>query len=150
MLPKWKDCCQLMLTKILSDRKNLIIQLPWLFWLMVVLVLSFIPGDQLPEVKIEWLEIDTVVHIGMYLGLSFLMLIGFFHVKNELFRIQVLYSVVICIMIGFLVELIQGYYIPNRFFSWRDVVANGLGSILGFLIFAIYRKKDMNLVRFLK
>ena len=126
------------------------IQLPWLVWLIMVVVLSLIPGDQLPDFKIEWFEIDTIVHVIMYLGLSFLMLIGFYHIKNELFSIQVLYIIVIGLSIGLGIELVQGNFIENRFFSWRDVIANGIGTCLGYLIFRLYRKKDMNLVRFLQ
>ena len=112
-------------------------------------MLSFVPGDRLPEVKFEWFEIDTVVHLIMYAVLSFLMLIGFFHVKNELFLIQVLYIIVVCILIGLGVEYVQGNYIENRFFSWRDVVANSVGATVGYFGFRYYRKKDVNLVRFL-
>jgi len=133
-----------------SVKKTIIIQLPWLLWLIVIAVLSFIPGDRLPDLEFEWFKVDTFIHVIMYLVLIFFMQVAFFYDKNELFFIQVLYSIVICLLIGYGIELIQGHYIKNRFFSWSDVISNGTGAILGSLAFRYYRKKDINLVRFLK
>ncbi len=108
------------------------------------------PGNNLPEIKFNWFEIDTLVHVCMYFGLSFLMLIGFFHIKNELFFKLGLYIIVVCISIGLGIELLQGSVIPLRFFSWKDIVANSIGTIFGLLLFLYYRKKEFNMVRFLQ
>ncbi len=115
--------------------------MPWLVWLLAIFILSLLPGDQLPELKFDWFEIDTAVHIVMYFVLVFLMLVGFFKIKNELFPSQVLYIIVIGLIIGLAIEFIQGHFISNRFFSWKDVMANSIGGCAGYFIFSICKKK---------
>lgn len=86
----------------------------------------------------------------MYALLSFLMLIGFFHQKNEPFSKQVLYIIVSCVIIGFVIEILQGTIIVKRYFSWTDICSNTIGTLIGYLAFRIYKKKELNLVRFLQ
>lgn len=86
----------------------------------------------------------------MYLVLTFLMLIGFFHQKNELSAKLALYIVVAAILAGLLIEYLQGSYIFQRYFSWGDFIANSVGSFAGYLAYMMYKKKELNLVRFLQ
>ncbi len=130
--------------------RNYKLHLPWVLCLGIILILSLTPGDQLPIVDFEWFKLDTAVHIMMYAVLSFLMLIGFFHQKNELLKIQSLLVCVSVVLIGLIIEFLQGNYIPKRYFSWEDVIANSIGTIIGFLIQLVYIKKELNLVRFLQ
>ncbi|MFD1553792.1 hypothetical protein DNU06_09615 [Putridiphycobacter roseus] len=123
--------------------KSNLTHLPWVIWLVVISFLSLLPGDRLPEIKFEWFKIDTMVHIIMYTVLSFLMLFGFCFKKNEPFRRKALYIVVVCIIFGFGIEIIQGSLIRNRFFSWKDFIANNLGVFTGMLIYYYYNKKEI-------
>lgn len=124
--------------------------MPGLTWLCIICVLSLTPGDQLPIIEFNLFKIDTVVHIIMYLLLSLLMLIGFFHQKNELNSTWTVCIVVSAIIIGLFIEILQGKFIPKRFFSWDDVLANSIGALIGYWTYKWYKKKELNLVRFLQ
>ena len=124
--------------------------MPWAIWLGIILVLSLTPGDRLPEIDFDWFKIDTAFHIAMYAVLCFLMLIGFFHQKNELFIVQSLFICVSTALIGLMIEFLQGHFIVKRYFSWGDVIANLIGTIIGYLAYTVYNKKELNWVRFLQ
>lgn len=130
--------------------KRLKLHLPWLIWTGIIAVLSLTPGNRLPVFDFEWFSIDTAVHIIMYLVLCFLALIGFYHQKNELSGKVVLYIIVSVIAFGLFIEFLQGNFIYRRFFSWEDFVANSAGAIVGWVAFIGYKKKELNLVRFLQ
>lgn len=38
---------------------------------------------------------------------------------------------------GFLLELVQYTFFPNRYFEWIDALANVLGVIIGFMVFKL-------------
>lgn len=112
--------------------------------------LSLTPGDKLPNITFDLFRIDTAAHILMYLFLVFLMLLGFFHQNNELNRFWVVGIVVYVMLVGLLIEVAQGSMVSNRFFGWDDIVANSVGTFIGLLCYAGYKKKELNLVRFLQ
>lgn len=116
----------------------------------MIAILSLTPGNQLPVFEFEWFRIDTAVHVVMYLMLTILILIGFFHQKNELSANCVLYIIVGSILFGLCIEILQGEFIFQRYFSWGDSIANAIGTIAGYLAYLIYKKKELNLVRFLQ
>ncbi|MFK8039146.1 MAG: VanZ family protein [Crocinitomicaceae bacterium] len=113
-------------------------------------MLSLLPGNRIPDIKFDWFKPDTLVHFIMYAVLSFLMFISFYHQKNELFTKQVLYIIVSCIIIGTVIEILQGTIIVKRYFSWADILFNTIGTLIGYLTFRVYKKKELNLVRFLQ
>jgi len=101
-------------------------------------MLSLLPGDQLPDIKVEWFSIDTAVHGIMYFALSVFFLIGFVpqekkrQKKLNLSDLKVyLWIIVVGILIGYFVELIQGNWIYRRYYDVTDVVANSFGTIFG-------------------
>jgi len=117
---------------------------PWLFWIGCIAILSLLPGDQLPDYKLDWISIDTLTHICMYLGFSFLLLIGFyprnFKTKNKLnlLILQLYLKVILAgILVGYIIELVQGKFIYRRYFDYIDVVANGFGTIFGVIAFTL-------------
>jgi VanZ family protein len=129
---------------------NLKLHIPWVIWLCLISFLSLTPGDKLPDITFDLFRIDTVAHILMYLCLVFLMLLGFFHQSNELNRFWVVGIVVYVMLVGLLIEVAQGSMVSNRFFGWDDIVANSVGTFIGLLCYAWYKKKELNLVRFLQ
>lgn len=112
------------------------------------MVLSLLPGDQLPNFKLNWVSIDSVVHFGMYFALSVLLLLGFLtfekkiNKKLNLSNLR-LYGVVILagILIGYSIELIQGNLIFRRYFDVADIVMNGFGTIIGVIMFSLTGRK---------
>ena len=123
--------------------KKLGFHLPWIIWVLIISVLSFIPGNQLPEIEWEIISIDTVVHFGMYLMLSILLAFGFI-LKNilNLSKLKMyLILVLVGIAFGTFVELVQGSFIYRRYFDLLDILANSIGSIVGMFLVALIGRK---------
>ena len=102
---------------------------------MIILVLSLTPGDKIPEIEFTLFEIDKVIHFLFYFILALLMGFGFYSKKNEPFLKRVVVIIAIGISIGSLVEVTQGIFVLNRFFDVFDILANGIGTITGFIVF---------------
>jgi glycopeptide antibiotics resistance protein len=107
-------------------------------------VLSLTPGNRLPDLKIDWISIDTFFHLIFYLVLSFLMLIARYKNDKKVNQLNFeLYSNVIVagLLIGFVIELMQEYLIYMRYFSLKDIIANSFGTIFGVIVFRLTSKK---------
>ncbi|NOQ73371.1 MAG: hypothetical protein GQ574_15300 [Crocinitomix sp.] len=128
--------------------KRFLYHIPWIIWLLIILVLSLLPGDKFPDFKIDWISIDSVVHFGMYFVLSALFLLGFLtfekkiRKKLNLSNLR-LYGVVILvgILIGYAIELIQGNFIFRRYFDVADIVMNSFGTIFGVIMYSLTGRK---------
>jgi len=107
-------------------------------WLLIMCVLFFLPGSALP--KEGWLDaihFDKFVHIGLFAVLLFLWRSAFDAKVNHYGYILLLMA----ISYGFLVEVVQLYWISNRSFDLYDVAADTAGSILGLFIWCrVYKK----------
>jgi len=95
-------------------------------WALIILVVSVIPGEDLPSLSI-W-EPDKVMHALVYGILCYLL--AFSIAKNRFIPKQtILYAIVLCILYGFVIELIQ-LLLPTRSFDLLDAVANSTGCLL--------------------
>ena len=111
--------------------------MPGIAWFFVVLVLTCLPGKDLP--KMEWLEkinFDKWVHAGMFGGLTFLFCFPFY--KSYFSNTEKLhYFVKIAIassIWGLAIEFIQKFYVIGRSFDLWDWAADSIGSLFAFLI----------------
>lgn len=109
-----------------------------LTWLLIMCVLFFLPGSALP--KESWLDaihFDKIVHVGLFAVLLFLWRSSFNWKINYYGYILLLMA----ITYGFLVEVVQLYWISNRSFDLYDVAADTAGSVLGLFIWSrVYKK----------
>jgi VanZ family protein len=104
-------------------------------WFLLVTTLLCIPGTKLP--KISWQDkvwLDKWVHIFLFMILVILWSKAYSHNKNIqsnsrkfFFRIMI-----IGIFYGIAMELVQKYFIPFRSFDLGDILADGIGCIVGF------------------
>lgn len=111
---------------------------PWLrkiiaiVYLATVAVLSLMPSRDLPHFTV-YPEIDKVVHLCMYLGLSFLACWSY-EISRD--RMKPLYLMVAGVfMYGVLMEILQRTMHNGRNFDFRDMLANLTGAIIGILIY---------------
>lgn len=104
-------------------------------WAFFILLLSVIPGKDLPESNL--IGIDKVVHFIFYFILCFLYT-SVFNVQQSIRMILLIAFV--CIAYGFLIECIQGLFLQDRFFDLYDVVANSMGAIIASAYFFIKKK----------
>lgn len=107
-------------------------------WALIILVVSVIPGEDLPSLSI-W-EPDKVLHAFVYGVLTALIYIT--RPQNAVFIKKLIFqAILLCILYGFFIELIQ-LVLPTRKFDILDALANTVGCfIAGALILLISRKR---------
>jgi VanZ family protein len=113
----------------------------WLaiIYFIFISVLFFLPGTSFPER--DWMmtiDFDKFVHFCIFSGLVFLWRSAF-DLKLPKFSTVIFLG---ALLYGFLVEVIQLNWIPNRSFDLLDVVADSLGSLAGLLVWARVHKKN--------
>lgn len=115
-------------------------------------MLSFLPGDKLPEIKFTLFEIDKVVHFLLYFTLVILMSFSFLKnknennsKKNEPFLKRIVLIIATGIFIGSFIEVIQGNFIPNRAFDVFDILANSIGTFIGMIFFVKIRLNKLKI-----
>ena len=109
--------------------------LPVILWALVIALLSGFPGNKIPDVPV-W-NIDKLIHIGMYLPLSFFLFLALNsqYPKPKNRYLFICFVVVSCIFYGGIMEILQHYIFINRSGNVYDFIANAIGSILGVLIY---------------
>jgi VanZ family protein len=93
-------------------------------------VLLTLPGSVIP--KEGWLDdiwFDKWVHIGMFAIMAFLFCRGVYTKKLVYFII----CGIACLGYGIAMEFIQKNFIANRSFDGGDIIADGVGSLIGVL-----------------
>lgn len=99
-------------------------------WAFCILVLCLIPGSTLPEW--DWfslLDLDKLVHAGMF-GVLTVLLADALRKRDTLSR-YVLMACVLSIVYGAATEFIQGMEALGRRTDPGDLVANGIGALIG-------------------
>ena len=99
-------------------------------WAIVILVLSALPGRDLP--KIDLFQADKIAHVLVYMILFVLLM---FWLKAADVRSGLLKAFVIVSLYGMGMEFMQDNFFPERFFDWSDAVANSIGALVGIVIF---------------
>ena len=111
--------------------------LPGIAWFFIICVLVFLPGKDVPEIGwMNSMQIDKLVHAGMFGGLIFLFFLPYFKADISL-RNKMNYLVRIslaAIVWGITVEFIQKFYIPGRSFDLFDWAADSAGVVIAFFV----------------
>jgi len=122
-------------------KKNALRILPALTWVIIVTVLLCLPGSALP--KESWFDkiwLDKWIHVILFLIIVVLWcryLSASEGKKIRYFRQVAIYFFVY----GIAMEIVQKYFIPNRSFDLKDILADGVGCSIGLLISARSIKK---------
>ncbi len=109
--------------------------LPGIAWFFIVLVLTCLPGNDIPE--IDWPLLDKIyfdkwVHAGLFGGLTFLFCWPFY-TSDFSARQRLKYFIKIAIAAsiwGLTIEFIQKFYIPGRSYDLLDWAADSLGALI--------------------
>jgi len=121
--------------------KNELKILPAITWVVLVTVLLCIPGSALPEAN--WfgkIWLDKWVHIALFLIMVFLWCRSVSNSEGR--KVRYFGQIAVYFLIyGIAMELVQKYFIPNRSFDLKDILADGLGCAIGLLISRRYIKK---------
>jgi VanZ family protein len=103
-------------------------------WLLLVLIISFLPNLQAPENKtnLEFLRPDYLFHFFAYFGIASLFILWY---MNPLPRKQLSYNLLFIglgLCIGIVTELCQRW-IPGRTVNIIDLTYNSAGMVIGYL-----------------
>lgn len=115
---------------------------PALVWLLIVLVLTLIPGPAIPDVGFSF-RIDKIVHFflfGIQMVLSAYALEKHTLLKGAPAR-PILVSAIFSIAAGIGIEFLQRF-VPGRSFSVLDMVANTIGVGIGYYVFRYLKKRN--------
>lgn len=109
-----------------------------LIWSSCILLLCFMPGKSFPSS--DWFAIfqfDKWVHAFLFMMLFFIASYEWKKLTIKFSEKRSFYSWIIfayCLFLGALTELIQHYFIPDRFGDWLDFIANSVGAVLGLFL----------------
>lgn len=126
----------------LTGKNQFPYHLPWVIWTVVIIVLSTIPGNKIPQLNWDFFSPSSIAHFVMYCGLAVLMLFGFQNQKMNTFNIRVyLWVIVVGIGFGTLLEIIQGLFVYRRYFDVKDIILNSVGTIFGVIVYRLIGSK---------
>lgn len=115
--------------------------IPGILWLIISSILLTIPGQSLPSKN--WMGdiyFDKWIHIGLFAILTTLWCWAITRNISDktTLRKSFLYIGIASLVYGAGMEVVQKYFIPNRSFDLFDILADGTGSLIGYL-FSINR-----------
>ena len=106
----------------------LFFQFPWQFLMLAIFIQSSIGSLKLPDFGVNFS--DKILHFIVFGILGLLTARGLRNVKNRIVNENYIsITLLICIVYGILDEIHQ-YFVPGRYFSWWDWVADILGVII--------------------
>jgi VanZ family protein len=125
----------------IKKNKYIIYHLPWQLYIVVIFVISSIPGNRFPEIQFNMA--DKVVHFFIF-GLLGLLVARSMGVCQNTFcrKNYVMVSIIIGISYALIDEWHQSY-IPGRYSSISDWVADGLGIIVFVLLFWRWNRRKL-------
>jgi len=109
--------------------------LPAFIWALVITYLSTQGGISLPQSLWDLVAVDKFGHAFVYGMLVMLLFYGNHKHDLELSVRNVSVVLIVCILFGILLEFIQLWFYPNRFFEYLDIIANIIGCILGYMVY---------------
>lgn len=128
--------------------KNMKYWLPPLLYMALIFAVSSMKQPPLPMPKFEWLSIDKLYHFIEYAILSVLLTIAFLNAPPQRFPKKWIWVTVaiISILYGASDEIHQAF-VPGRFATIADWVADVFGSVAGvYLVYLYCRKKNEHLL----
>ena len=120
--------------------------LPAFSWMALIFAMCLVPGGSLP--RVNWMSlfsIDKLVHVGMFVVLVVLLIVGFRKQYNyQLLRSRAIsVALLISFLYGIVIELLQAGVIFDRTADVNDVIANVIGAFLGVLLFRFIYGKEI-------
>ena len=114
--------------------------------MLVIFAESSMPGDFYP--KVEIVNADKIVHMGIYGLLALLCYVSFIHYEgsNIFSNSPLTWTIIICSIYGASDELHQ-LFVPNRSCDIWDWASDTAGAILGVLLIRYVLSRKMKLFK---
>lgn len=108
-----------------------------IIWLLIITTLLCIPGTELPKIKWEnKIFLDKWVHVFLFMVLIILWSKAYYGKKRLQANTRKIFFQIMLfgLLYGILMEVVQEYFIINRSFDLMDILADGAGCFVGYLI----------------
>jgi VanZ family protein len=112
----------------------------------VIIFLSLIPAQKSSDLIFAFPHIDKPVHFLMYFVLFIIVMKDLKRSNKETKRFIIFTILIIILFLSILIEFIQEFFIPGRFGSFIDVLANLSGLIIAVFFYfktTIFSKKHL-------
>lgn len=111
------------------------------FWTAVILYLSF--KNPSSESNLNFENADKVVHFTFYFGFVFLWFRYLVYKKCSITK-NLIFLFLSAVLLGVLIEILQGLLTTNRQPDVWDAIANSLGALIGAVISKRIIEKNFN------
>jgi len=120
-------------------RKILVYWLPLLLYIGLIILISSL--SRLPFLLPRWIHLDKLLHMLEYAVLAVLVTRAFLSVRHpsRLWAVG-LVSFGCVVAFGVMAELLQGL-VPGRSSDAMDLVADGVGGLLGSLVYLLFKRR---------
>ena len=125
--------------KSLLESKQLLVVC--ILYSVFISILFLLPTKEIPKLFDTFIPIDKLVHVVIFLVLTFLWLFYVNSVLNDIKPIVLFFILAVCLFYGILIEVTQELYVSSRGADVLDVIADLLGSSLGLLFFRNYKNR---------
>ena len=109
---------------------------------ILILLVTLIPGREVPSENMP--HIDKVVHVSLFFLFTISSIVGFikqFQLK-WINRHACKFAIVFALVLGIVVEILQGAFVPLRAFDPMDMLANTAGVALGYGTYLFIKGSD--------
>lgn len=119
------------------NKKKGVVFMAALLWTLLIIILLIIPGRDIPPgPKIP--KLDKIAHVFLF-GVQVFLWSKFMSEskQNDLPR----WFLVICLIssaFGITMEFVQKYLVSNRSFETEDIIADIVGSVMGWLVYRFF------------
>jgi VanZ family protein len=113
-------------------------QIPAIIWGAFILVVSWTTaGINLPERLFDFISTDKLAHAIVYGIFSWLIVYGV--KKSGQVPPKIWFSAILLASVyGVLMEILQYYFFPGRYFELLDILADIIGAFIGILVFRFF------------
>ena len=102
---------------------------------VVVTIVFLVPANQFPSLFDFYIPIDKLVHIFIFLVLSFLWLAYIDRVLTNTKPIVLFLALLVCLLYGIIIEVSQELFVRSRKAEALDVLADLFGASIGLFLF---------------
>lgn len=121
--------------------RNIRFYLPAIIWILFVLFLCTLPGNDLPSDPLfEKIHMDKIVHVGLFGCTVLLLCLGYYRQHRHISKLAFSVIAISAAFYGLAIEYIQKYIAIQRSFDMSDVAADIVGAVAGILAFKLIKR----------
>ena len=109
-------------------------------WSVFIMTVCFLPANDLPKHPFfSELQLDKIVHVFLFFVQGFLLFNPISRYKStpKKSKLHILFVVLYCLLLGFIIEFIQEFSIESRSGDVFDFLADFFGVVLAFTLFKV-------------